>query len=867
MKNKKKGFTLVELLVVITIIGIITVLALPGVQQLQARNRNKKFETYADRMEDAGKLYIDSYSNDLFGITGDGCYDISYGDLRSKSLIKNYITDGVVCDDNKSYVHVVRDGGKYKYEIALYCTKDDNVVYNQTASRCNDTVPVLPTIKVTVKDVGGNNNWSKSKNITFKITAQEGLNANTSIRYGWSSVKNQEPTNFKEYNFRNDNGEKELTYTITESGLNGEYYFFVDGDDVIDVRGRFASDVWSDDKLKFDNTNPVTPVLTNSYNGVWANASYVNTNKYVIGVSSNDEHSGVMFYEYRYPNSANKWVKYNNSAGNSFITTPFTAERNELVEIRACDYADNCSEPAKNTIMIDKTLPSAPTVSNPNSNKWVNKNYQITATSKDNLSGLASIQYSTDSKNWSTISGSQASANTSKTSSVTASNAGAYSYYFRACDYAGNCSASNQTVVKIDKDVPSTPTITNTNNNKWFNSNYNISVKSNDKTSGLASIQYSTNNSSWTTISGSQASANIDKSVNLSISSEGSYTYYARACDYAGNCSSSASTSIKLDKTAPSCRISLSGSGSGNAYTSNVTVSISTGDSLSGVASYGLTTSSSASYNGISSATQGSTSGITWYGYVKDAAGNTNSCNSGRFSVSLGSIPKFSYTGRYEIVDDNDNRISNTSNWSGNWKIRLLTSGTLTFGDLNKASDGINVFLVGGGGGGRQGGGGGGYTQTFTTNVSTSQSYYISIGNGGSPRNNGGTTTAFGWSASGGNAGQYGNGAGGAGTGRGGSRSPDGGGSGGSGVREFGSGSKYYGGGGGGGGWGGGSGGNGGGGRGCSAGEGGTSDNCGYCRSGPASGTANTGGGGGGDYYGNCGASGGSGIVIIRNKR
>ena len=93
-------------------------------------------------------------------------------------------------------------------------------------------------------------------------------------------------------------------------------------------------------------------------------------------------------------------------------------------------------------------------------------------------------------------------------------------------------------------------------------------------------------------------------------------------------------------------------------------VRISTSDSLFGVASYGLTTSSSARYNGASSAAQGSTSAITWYGYVKDATGNTNSCNSGRFSVSLGSIPKFSYTGKYEIVNDNDNKISNTSNWS-----------------------------------------------------------------------------------------------------------------------------------------------------------------------------------------------------------
>ena len=392
MKNKKvknkKGFTLVELLVVITIIGIITVLALPGVQQLQARNRNKKFETYANRMEDASKLYVDSYSDDLFGITGDGCYDISYKDLKSKSLIKNYTTDSIVCDDDKSYVHVERTADKYKYEVALYCTKDGDIIYDQTAAKCStDITTPMPTIKVTFQDINGNNNWSKSKSITFKITSQDGFNANISIRYGWSSEKDQEPTNLKQYNFRNAAGEKELTYTTTEGGLNGEYYFFVNGDEIIDVRGHFANDTWSDTKLKFDNTSPTRPKLTNSYDGVWVGASYVDADKYVIDVTSSDARSGVMYSQYRYPRSENIWHTYQSSAGNNYTTTPFKTARNEIVEIRACDYVGNCSTPSTSYIMIDTTPPSIPELT-------INGT-DVTMTSSDEDSGILAFEYRT----------------------------------------------------------------------------------------------------------------------------------------------------------------------------------------------------------------------------------------------------------------------------------------------------------------------------------------------------------------------------------------------------------------------------------------------------------------------------------------
>ena len=120
--------------------------------------------------------------------------------------------------------------------------------------------------------------------------------------------------------------------------------------------------------------------------------------------------------------------------------------------------------------------------------------------------------------------------------------------------------------------------------------------------------------------------------------------------------------------------------------------------------------------------------------------------------------PEFTYTGDYEIVDDSDNPISDFANWKGNWKIRFLTSGTLTFTNLNGAEGGIDVFLVGGGGDGgarnwnpdsnvqmHGAGGGGGHTKTQKNiSVTVGTAYTITIGS------NTGTTNAFGLSASGG---------------------------------------------------------------------------------------------------------------------
>lgn len=213
-----------------------------------------------------------------------------------------------------------------------------------------------------------------------------------------------------------------------------------------------------------------------------------------------------------------------------------------------------------------------------------------------------------------------------------------------------------------------------------------------------------------------------------------------------------------------------SGGGSGGTLTvtapANVTVTISK-DGKTKTKSSGTT--GVVVFKGLASGTWT----VTITGDGKTAQKNVAITTDYSTAISFNTIPEFTYTGDYEIVNDSDEPITVSQ---GNWKIRFLTSGTLTFTNLNGAEGGIDVFLVGGGGGswyGTWGGGsnpnfvpsaaaGGGYTTTKKNiSVTVGTQYAISIGAGGlggtgdsnESGKNGGNTTAFGATANGGKTG------------------------------------------------------------------------------------------------------------------
>lgn len=205
--------------------------------------------------------------------------------------------------------------------------------------------------------------------------------------------------------------------------------------------------------------------------------------------------------------------------------------------------------------------------------------------------------------------------------------------------------------VMRDTTPPTKPKITNTTG--WTNKKYSLKVSSKDEMSGIEYFAYCypyTDNvgdyckteSNWHKYADSSRPKNDETPFTTTpFSKERNEEVLIKACDYAGNCSESASTMIRIDKTAPTCSVSKTDPKSYNGwYLENVSLTLTKGNPTgtgsravaSPITTFGLEANNKTSTNGLVEGVQtADTRSVTWYGYVKDAAGNEASCNSGAF--------------------------------------------------------------------------------------------------------------------------------------------------------------------------------------------------------------------------------------------
>lgn len=140
----KRGFTLVELLAVITVLVIILTIAFPKVSNVLQESRENSYNSQVSMIESAAKRYI---SDNVKEVTEDGNSVISRdkdnfvtiqalqknGYLNSKKVIKNPITDRTMTG----------------CVVASYAKTYNQFQYVYTDYNCNDANVFTPKINIT----------------------------------------------------------------------------------------------------------------------------------------------------------------------------------------------------------------------------------------------------------------------------------------------------------------------------------------------------------------------------------------------------------------------------------------------------------------------------------------------------------------------------------------------------------------------------------------------------------------------------------------------------------------------------------------------------------------------------------------------
>ena len=114
----KKGFTLVEVLAVIIILGVISVIVVPNVMETFDKNSIKIYKINENLLKNAAKDYV--ISHDDFLITDDYKY-INMDTLVEENLMTS-IVDPKTANTCKAFVKISNneiDG--YNYDVCLIC--------------------------------------------------------------------------------------------------------------------------------------------------------------------------------------------------------------------------------------------------------------------------------------------------------------------------------------------------------------------------------------------------------------------------------------------------------------------------------------------------------------------------------------------------------------------------------------------------------------------------------------------------------------------------------------------------------------------------------------------------------------------------
>lgn len=169
---KNKGFTLIELIAVVVMMGMIILIVFPATTRILKSNEDKKYDNYYDSIQEAIELYARTRREELGGIKGNGCIDDKkLSELADYDYIKKYEEeDNVSClspgdfstdllnalgiNTSKQYdnIRIENKNGKIKVKYSMICVRnyDDpssiSLLYSNLVEKkgsCEIYIPVV----------------------------------------------------------------------------------------------------------------------------------------------------------------------------------------------------------------------------------------------------------------------------------------------------------------------------------------------------------------------------------------------------------------------------------------------------------------------------------------------------------------------------------------------------------------------------------------------------------------------------------------------------------------------------------------------------------------------------------------------------
>ena len=115
---KNRGFTLVEILAVITLIGVLALISIPTIDAVIKSTREKAYEDQKDVILSAAKDYTASHLMDMPTIDGDYVY-ITLGDLKMGGFIEVDVINPIneTCISNATVIVITRKNNNYTYKF------------------------------------------------------------------------------------------------------------------------------------------------------------------------------------------------------------------------------------------------------------------------------------------------------------------------------------------------------------------------------------------------------------------------------------------------------------------------------------------------------------------------------------------------------------------------------------------------------------------------------------------------------------------------------------------------------------------------------------------------------------------------------